>query len=185
MHRNSPFLRMPDHKLRNTKRNYTSSYLSGNTQRHVLDPEVPALRRTTGHRCLGPKSKCGVCITLLMCRVSGDWYLLCNGCLAHVLHVQKHALQDVVSPSKIEDEDREFMQVMYETDVTPAIISRVMQTVCDKKGRKGRILTRNIVNAKQKYRREMDLLLKISSDFLPLHCAVSCLTSRYGTQIRN
>ena len=57
------------------------------------------------------------------------------------------------------------MQVMYETDVTPAIISRVMQTVRDKKGRKGRILTRNIVNAKQKYRREMDLLLKISPDW--------------------
>ena len=105
MRRNSPFLRMPDHKLRNTKRNYTSSYLSGNTQRHVLDPQVPALRRTTGHRCLGPKSKCGVFITLLMCRKTGDWYLSCNGSLAHVLHVQKHALEDVVSPSKIEDED--------------------------------------------------------------------------------
>ena len=79
--------------------------------------------------------------------------------------MQKHALQEIVSPSKIENDDRDLMQVMYEIKVQPAIISCVMKKVRTKKGRRGRLLTKTIANAKRKHRTEMNLLLGISPDW--------------------
>ena len=158
----TPFDRMDNHKMKKKKEKPTVDNRSGKRKKHVDDKSTPLLRRTFAHCATCNHAKCFVFVTLIMCVITGHWYLSSHGHLDHILHVQKHAVYQKISEKHLDATETNLMNIMYSNQVKAAIIGRIMEAVRSQKGRTGRLLPTTIHNAAKRHSEAMDLLSGIS-----------------------
>ena len=94
-----------------------------------------------------------------------DWYLSSKGCLDHILHVQKHAASETIHPNEFDDSEHKLMNLMFEEELSPNVIGRVMECLRTQKGKVGRLRPKSVYYAAQKHRDAIDLACGISKDW--------------------
>ena len=96
---------------------------------------------------------------------TNDWYLLSKGCLDHILHVQKHAIYETITAKDLDDSKQKLMNIMFQEEMSPSVIGRVMESLRNQKGKVGRLRPRSVYHAAQQHRDAMDLARGISKDW--------------------
>ena len=64
-----------------------------------------------------------------MSHATNEWYLSSKGCLDHILHVQKHAVYQTITPNEFDDSEQKLLNLMFEEELTPSAIGRVMESL--------------------------------------------------------
>ena len=137
----------------------------GKSQKHIQDTSIPHLRRTVARQPTCSKNKCKVVLSLLMSYATNEWYLSSKGCLDHILHVQKHAVYQTITPNDFDDSEQKLLNLMFKEDLTPSVIGRVMESLRIQKGKVGQLRPRSLSNAAQKHRDAIDLAHGIEKDW--------------------
>ena len=97
---------------------------------------------------------------------SKDWYLSSKGCLDHILHDQKHADYETITPSEFDNSEHKLMNLMFEEELSPNVIGRVMECLRTQKGKVGRLRPKSAYYAAQKHRDAIDVACGISKDWI-------------------
>ena len=129
----------------------------GKKQRHVDDDDVPHLPRTTAHSATCASNKCTVVVTLLMCLLTGEWYLSNKGNLEHILHVQRHAIYEPISEKDLDESETNLMNIMFRQEMKPSVIGRIMDSLREQKGLHGRFRSKTVYNTAQRHSDAIDL----------------------------
>ena len=158
----TPFDRMDNHKMKKKKDKPTVDNRSGKRKKHVDDKSTPLLPRTFAHCATCNHSKCFVFVTLIMCDITGHWYLSSHGHLDHILYVQKHAVYQKISEQHLDATETNLMNIMYSNQVKAVIIGRIMEALRSQKGRTGRLLPATVHHAAKRHQEAMDLISGIS-----------------------
>ena len=136
----------------------------GKSRKHIQDTSRH-LPRTTARQPTCSNAKCKVVVSLLMSFANNEWYLSSKGCLDHILHVQKHADYETITPSAFDDSEHKLMNLMFEEELSPNVIGRVMECLRTQKGKVGRLRPKSVYYAAQKHRDAIDLARGISKDW--------------------
>lgn len=133
------------------------------TKNNSLGSSILADRTDSG-RATSQDTRCHHIIRLLLAR-DDRWYLKENSNLLHSFHEELPPESNVLGEKDLSEQERSWIERMYETGISNGVIASVMTGYFDKEGKaKGEFLTQTIENLTKKIQKECDLVKNISPD---------------------
>lgn len=104
-------------------------------------------------------------VRLLMSVKSGNWFLNMSSNFKHSNHPPEHADSTLLNESDMNQEEMNFLKLMYENGVVNSTLADIMTKVLNDGGKKGEFLTSTMKNVTTKLQDAMDEIQGVDPDW--------------------
>jgi len=124
-----------------------------------------AKKRTLSSSAPSAKQRCHMNVQVEMCKQDGSWYFNSGSNFTHSYHGEEHVHSTTLNESDLNEEQSNYMQLMYDAGVPDQTIASIMSNVLNNGGKPGEFLASTVKNINEKVKRAMDLISGIETDF--------------------
>lgn len=124
-----------------------------------------AKKRTLGSLAPTAKQRCFANVELDMFKQDGSWYLNSGTNFNHSYHGEEHKDSATLNESDLNEDDFNYMRLMYDSGVPNQTIANIMTNVANSAGKQGEFLSSTIKNINEKVQKAMDAIAGIEVDF--------------------